>query len=242
MCGRFENIAKDEELKREFEKYIGFLNIDYDLDELLKTENIAPTDNVKVITFNKDENVFNLQVMKWGIQSKIYDQARKAKGLDPYIMKPTFNSRIETCTKPGSWKVAFDTYRCLFPMTAFYEWTGPKENRVGQRISLKDNQIFFAGGLAASGEVNILSASIITCEPNSFMSVVHNRMPVIFQYANAGAYLQSKEDNSAGICVPLDEEIKMNIEVAKILAKPAPLPKAKSKPKPKQEEQADLFG
>jgi putative SOS response-associated peptidase YedK len=238
MCGRFEYKASDEELIEEFEKLFGHLGIAYDLDEDLKTENIAPTDKVKIITFDNKDNVFKLQTMKWGIQSSIFDETRKAKGLDPEIIKPTFNSRIETCTKPGKWQDIFKTSRCLFPMTAFYEWTGEKGSKIAQRISLSENYIFYSGGLIAPGIDNELSASIITCEPNSFMKPVHNRMPVILPTNNAGAYLQANSGVAAGICVPLDNSIKIRIEVAEILAKTTLKPIAK----PKEEDNLSLFG
>ena len=104
MCGRYENAADDAALQAEFEKHIGELNIAYDLDEVLKdlktdslrTENIAPTNLVKVITFDKNENVFKLELKKWGIRSQVYDPSRAAKGKDPMIEKDIFNSKIET--------------------------------------------------------------------------------------------------------------------------------------------------
>ncbi|MEO8512775.1 MAG: SOS response-associated peptidase family protein [Ignavibacteria bacterium] len=223
MCGRYENAADDAELQKEFEKYIGELNIAYDLDEVLKdlksdifrTENIAPTNLVKVITFDKENNVFKLKLMKWGIKSQVFDPSRAAKGKDPMIEKDIFNSKIETILKKGSkWKKIFDENRCIFPMTAFYEWTGIKGSKVPQRITIQRTPIFFAGGVIKQGIDKKESASIITCEPNTFMSSIHTRMPVLFKTEKAGEFLSSPNDIACSVCEPLDDGTKMKLEKA----------------------------
>jgi putative SOS response-associated peptidase YedK len=217
MCGRYENAADDAELQKEFEKHIGHLDIAYDLDEVLKEENIAPTNNIKIIRFDPESNLFKLEVVKWGIKSKIFDPSRQAKGKDPFIEKDIFNSKIETVSKKGSkWKKFFSENRCIFPMTAFYEWTGGKGKKVPHRISIQRNNIFFAGGLIAEGIDKKESGSIITCEPNSFMKPIHTRMPVLFKTKEAGEFLRAVDDAAVKMCEPLDDDIKMKLENADI--------------------------
>ncbi len=217
MCGRYENAADDEELRKEFEKHVGELDISYNIDEILKTENIAPTNRVKVITFDKENNVFRLKVIKWGIKSKVFDPSRQAKGKDPFIEKDIFNSKIETIAKKGSkWKKYFTENRCIFPMTAFYEWTGEKGSKVPQRISISRTPVFFAGGIISEGTDKAESASIITCGPNSFMQSIHSRMPVLFKTEDAGKFLEAKEDAAIDMSCPLGDNIKMKLEKAKL--------------------------
>ncbi|MEO8666703.1 MAG: SOS response-associated peptidase family protein, partial [Ignavibacteria bacterium] len=123
MCGRYENASNMEELDTIFSKYIGKLHIDYDIDEVLKDENIAPTDRIKVIVL--EDNVFKVKVMKWGIRTKIFDPKRKVKGLEPEFERDVFNTRTETVINPGrpnEWQIAFENQKCLIPLTAFYEW------------------------------------------------------------------------------------------------------------------------
>jgi putative SOS response-associated peptidase YedK len=211
MCGRYENAADDAELKEEFKKHIGELDIDYDIDQVLYTENIAPTNIVKIIQFDKIDNVFKLRTIKWGIKTKIKDPARIAKGKDPFIMKDIFNSRIETISKKGSNYMKYmRENRCIFPMTAFYEWTGEKGKKTAQRIALDKSKIFYAGGIVASGIDDIESASIITSDPNTYMKTIHNRMPVLMTINEAGDFLRGPEDLALSLSVPLDNSIKMN--------------------------------
>lgn len=213
MCGRYENAADNEELKKEFEKHIGELDIAYNIEEVLYTENIAPTDRVKIITFDNKDNVFRLKTIKWGIKTKVFDQTRQAKGKDPYFDKDVFNSKIETIKVKGSkWMEYMKNNRCIFPMTAFYEWTGEKGSKIPQRITIDDSKIFFAGGIIAKGTDNTESASIITCEPNTFMKPIHNRMPVLLKTKEAGEFLRAREDAAGSMSVPLDEGIKMYYE------------------------------
>ena len=49
MCGRYENASSNEELQEIFSKYAGTLDIAYDIEDILKEQNIAPTNFVKVI-------------------------------------------------------------------------------------------------------------------------------------------------------------------------------------------------
>ena len=214
MCGRYENASSNEELQEIFSKYAGTLDIAYNLDDILKEENIAPTNKVKVIVF--EENVFKMKIMKWGIRSRIFDPSRSSKGLDPNIEKDIFNSKIETLIKSSRWKKFFSNTRCLFPMTAFYEWVPAEGKKIPQRISLSKEKIFFAAGIFSEKDIKSdVSSSIITCEPNKFMKKIHSRMPVIVTPADAANFL-TDEDAARQICEPLDDKIKMAIEKADI--------------------------
>ena len=216
MCGRFENMAKNEELRQEFEKYFGNLLIDYDLKESLKFENIAPTNTVRVITFDGEDNVFKLQTMKWGIKSSVFDPKLQAAGKDPMKEKDIFNSKIETIVKKGSkWKKFMKDTRCIFPMTAFYEWPVSMDKKP-QRITIQRKKLFFAGGIYTEGIDKKTSASIVTCEVNAFMKPLHHRMPLLFKTDIAGEFLRANEEVAASMCIPLDNEIKMKLEKANI--------------------------
>lgn len=214
MCGRYENASSNEELQELFSKYSGTLDIAYDIDDILKEQNIAPTNLVKVIVL--EDNVFRLKVMKWGMRTKIFDPSRIPKGLDPNIEKDIFNSKIETLTKSSRWKKYLAGSRCIFPMTAFYEWIPKNGKKKALRISLKKEKIFFSGGIYTGKDVKgDESSSIITCEPNKFMKEVHSRMPVLIKPGNASAFLES-HDAAASLCRPLDDSEKMQMEEADI--------------------------
>jgi len=213
MCGRFEFKTKKDDLEEIFRKYIGKIKMDYDISEVLKEENIAPTDRIRIIVHEDDQ--YKVKVMKWAIKTKVMDYSRKDK--EPYIEKDIFNSRIETLKKSPAWKKLLEENRCLVPMTAFYEWIPKEGKKEPQRINIEQQEIFFAGGIFEKKDLKgESSASIITCEPNEFMKPIHNRMPVLFKAEKAVNYLTAPKDVVASLCDPLDDEIKMESEKAKI--------------------------
>jgi putative SOS response-associated peptidase YedK len=217
MCGRFEFKTKKDDLEKIFRKHIGNLHIDYDIDEVLKEENIAPTNRIRVIVLDKGE--YKVRVLKWAIRTRIFDPSKKGKeGVDPFIEKDMFNNRIETLKKSAKWKKLLEDHRCLVPMSAFYEWQnkgGPKKEP--QRITIDKEKMFFAGGIIQpSDERGEEGASIITCEPNTFMKPIHNRMPVLFEVKKAEDFLTAPKDVVASLCEPLDNSEAMVLEKAKI--------------------------
>lgn len=215
MCGRFENAVNKEELDAIFSKYIGKLHIDYDIDELLKEEDIAPTDRIRVIIL--DEGVYKVKVMKWAIRTLVYDPSRKSKGKDPYIEKDIFNSKIETISKSESWKPLFQNNRCLIPMTAFYEWPVIDGLKRPKRISIENQNCFFTAGIYKEKDIRgQLGASVITCMPNAFMKTIHPRMPLIFTAEVAGNYLNLPFEAVHSISKPLEDYVSMEMDDAKI--------------------------
>src|SRR4030095_2452536 len=220
MCGRFEFKATGNELQDDFNRYHEILDITRVHEaKALYTQNIAPTDPLKIITFNKNDNVFQLQVLKWGIKSIV-------KLPDKKIEKDVFNSKIETISnKQGTWFKYMSSARCLVPMTAFYEWIpGNGSKKIPQRIIIDDSPIFYAGGIIGLGIDELESSSIITCEPNSFMKPIHNRMPVLFKTGNAADFLKAPVDVAISMSQPFDDNIKMSNSTA-ILEKNIPVSK-----------------
>jgi len=242
MCGRYENAANKEELDSIFSQYIGKLHIDYDIDEVLKDENIAPTDRIRVILM--EDNVYKVKTMKWGVRTKIFDPKRKAKGLDPEFERDVFNTRTDTVinpARPNEWQSAFVDQKCLIPLTAFYEW--PQYNKKEPlRISLENEKIFFTGGFYKKDLKGETGATILTCDPNKYISPLHNRMPVIFTPDEAGAYLNLPHESACSMCVTLNDSVKMHSEVAEVLIKKTePLKKKAAPLKEKPEEPLSLF-
>jgi putative SOS response-associated peptidase YedK len=218
MCGRFE-LKADKEYVEKIITTRGRkkVNPDYDPNIVLKTENIAPTDNIIVIVRKDDE--YRLKIMKWAIRSKVYDPSKqKLPEPERYIERDIFNSRIETIKKSYDWKQLFNNNRCIIPMTAFYEWIPVQGKKIPQRIFIDEEDLFFAGGIYTPGDLrNETGASIITCDPNVFMKPVHNRMPVLFESTElAFNFLTSPKEAAIEMCQPLDNNIKLEMQPAMI--------------------------
>jgi putative SOS response-associated peptidase YedK len=216
MCGRFEFKTNIDDLEKYFRKHIGKLHIDYDPDTTYKLENIAPTDLIHTIVLVNGE--YKVLSMKWAIRSRVLDHSKKnVPGQEPYIEKDIFNSRIETVKISPQWKSLIQNYRCIVPMTAFYEWVPANGKKKPLRIYIENEDIFFAGGIYVPQDLKKQTgASILTCEPNKFMKEIHNRMPVLFTSIEASSYLNAPKDTVAALCEPLDDNVRLISENAKI--------------------------
>jgi putative SOS response-associated peptidase YedK len=100
------------------------------------------------------------------------------------------NARAETLATAPAFRAAYRKRRCLVPVNAFYEWSGPAGQRIKWRIGLRDEPLFALGGLwewwkdPASGE-GVETYTIVTTDANTLLAPIHDRMPVI---VSAGRY------------------------------------------------------
>jgi putative SOS response-associated peptidase YedK len=118
------------------------------------------------------------KMMRWGL---LPHWARDEK-----LSFSTFNARSEDFrTKPAfrdTWKRG---QRCLVITDGFYEWKKLNgKDKHPYAIAMADGGQMVMAGLWASwrspisGE-QILSCTILTCDPNNAMAELHDRMPVI---------------------------------------------------------------
>ncbi len=200
MCGRFENKVNENIFIQLFKE----MNIDLIVDDSIKKnkkENIAPTDKIYAIRLLK--GVFTLSLLNWGI---------KFKEDSPLI----FNSRIETIKEKKYWFTLFDKYRCIVPMSGFYEWKKEGTRKIPHRIYLPGQEIFFVPALYYTDKQNNLYTSLITTVPNNFIKSIHHRMPVILDMKTASDYLQNDANRNLELCVPLNDSISMDAEIVKL--------------------------
>ncbi|NHJ84446.1 MAG: SOS response-associated peptidase [Asgard group archaeon] len=178
----------------------------FQLEEFLELDpqyNIAPGQNVYavrgiVIRDEQQRTASTLRVAKevvplrWGL---IPFWAK-----DPSIGFKLINSRSETVAEKPSFKASFKSRRCLIPTDGFYEWKKTKEgDKKPYFIQMKDEQPFAFAGIwdkwKDSEGSKIESFSILTTEPNSVMTPIHNRMPVIIPPKNFDIWLNPEIDD-----------------------------------------------
>jgi putative SOS response-associated peptidase YedK len=170
MCGRSSLTKTEKELEARFQAT--FYSEDLERYNPLPNFNVAPTQMHPVIT-NLDPK--HLQFFKWGL---IPFWAKDIK-----IGYKMINARKETLLEKSTFKNAVKKKRCIVPFDGFYEWKKIGNKKIPFRIGIKDEEIFCIAGLwerwnnPEGGE--IYSFTLITQEPNEFMSKIHNRMPAI---------------------------------------------------------------
>lgn len=137
--------------------------------------NIAPTQTVLTVRREQGQKVRRFTKMRWGLIP------HWAKGVS--IGTRTLNARSETVTKTPAFRDSILTKRCLIPADGFYEWRAM--GRVMQPFCFEvgEGDVFALAGLwdewrSPDGKV-IESCTILTTTPNSLVSDMHDRMPVI---------------------------------------------------------------
>lgn len=115
--------------------------------------------------------------------------AKDAEGLSPLI-----NARAETAPESPVFRNAFKSRRCVVPVSGFYEWKKAAAGKQPMYITRADGRIMLLAGLWESWRrpndtVPLETMTILTTEPNTFMSEIHHRMPVVLDPGVTTAWL-----------------------------------------------------
>jgi putative SOS response-associated peptidase YedK len=137
--------------------------------------NVAPTDPILGVSERNGERT--LRGYRWGL---VPNWAK-----NPADVKGTFNARAETVATKPMFRSAFQRWRILVPVDAFYEWQrlGPKEKQPYAFRRADGEPVVFAGlrewWRDAEG-VELHTATIITTYAGPDMPI-HNRQPVVLE-------------------------------------------------------------
>jgi putative SOS response-associated peptidase YedK len=177
MCGRFAFYDADK-LQSRFETEN---KLNYQ-----PSYNIAPGALTPVIIRQSpNQAVF----MKWGL---IPFWAK-----DPQIGYKMINARAEDIQNKPSFRRPIRSQRCLIPANGFYEWS--LEHRP-YYCYLKNQDILAFAGLydlwIDAEDKQIHSYTIVTCQPNSLIGQIHDRMPVILEKNNESIWINPTTDLS----------------------------------------------
>jgi len=169
MCGRFTLTADPAELQDAFPEFS--LPAQY-----APRFNIAPTQPILAVA---NDGRRRMDFFAWGL---IPTWAK-----DPSIGSRMINARAETLAEKPSFRGPLKYKRCLILTDGFFEWkaTPGEKTKTPYFIRLASGKPFAFAGLwdewhSPDGS-QVCSATIITTEPNSLISQLHNRMPVILR-------------------------------------------------------------
>ena len=114
MCGRFVNITKIDQIKKNFN-----IQESINIYEDIISYNISPSNIVNVVFKNKH---LNIEKMSWGIKflNKINQE---------FIT--VINSRLETIKEKMLFKESFLKKRCLIPANGYFEWKNNNGIKLG---------------------------------------------------------------------------------------------------------------
>ncbi|MBL7811811.1 MAG: SOS response-associated peptidase [Bacteroidetes bacterium] len=155
----------------------------------------------------------HMTTMHWGlIPGWVKDEKQALE-----MRKLTLNARGETMHTKPMFRHAFQRHRCLVPAAGFYEWRDFNKKKYPYYVFPANDDCFLFAGIfdvwtnRESGE-EISSYSIITCEANALMSVIHNsklRMPLILEDSDIQTWLHGTPDECLKLVKPYPDEHMM---------------------------------
>ena len=157
--------------------------------------NIAPTQDVAVITNTPADGGRTVEFCRWGLIPSWVK--------DPKIGSRMINARSETLSEKPSFRNAYKRRRCLVLADGYYEWVGVSGQKTKQPVYIrfKSQSPFAFAGLWEEWfdkdiDESIRSCTIITCPPNSMLERIHHRMPVILPADTHEQWLDPREQAS----------------------------------------------
>ena len=164
MCGRFAQILGKEELMKSFSAKTSEFSP-------IPRYNIAPGSDVVVIL--EEEGLRKITLRRWGL---VHSWASEGgRGM--------INARSETVLQKPTFRQSFIKRRCLIPASGFYEWKKGSEVNQPFFISAENLETLAFAGIwdnwrSPEGDC-WQSCAILTCEANSLLKPIHNRMTLV---------------------------------------------------------------
>jgi len=122
------------------------------------------------------------------------------------------NARAETVEEKKTFAKAFRNLRCLFPMSGFYEWDSNKQKflfKVGEKQTLYIAEFYRIHKTDAGLKTESI---IMTTKPNSSVSSVHDRMPLIVDRSHIEDWLNNLDFARTYLSADMPELKKMITE------------------------------
>jgi putative SOS response-associated peptidase YedK len=194
MCGRYDLSENPAAIRAKFAVP--------SVPDFAPNADVRPTDRSPIVRLNKARDGNECVLARWGlVPSWAKDLAFGTRCI---------NARAESLDRLPAFRAAYRARRCLVPVSAFYEWSGPKGRRVKWRIALKDESLFGLAGLwewwkDAAGGDPVQTYTIVTTTANTALAHLHDRMPVIVAQADYVRWLDPTRD-AADLLVPFPDE------------------------------------
>lgn len=117
------------------------------------------------------------------------DKAAERASLD--VQRPRRDGR-----RKADVSLCVQSRRCIIPASGFYEWTGERGAKTPHYFSSPSGAPLAFAGLWETwrdpeSDAQVDSATINVGSANEWMSRFHNRMPVILDWRDAGAWMAS---------------------------------------------------
>ena len=179
MCGRFTVLTYEEvaAVADAVERRLSPVR----LTPLSKPRDQAFPGSIISLISPSETGTLEISNAVWGFQTE-------------WSKRPIFNTRIESATgDTAMWREVVEQGRCIVPVATFFEphahETLPSP-RTGKPMKKPYEFADPAGApLLLAGVQTRGRCSIVTCEPNRWVTPIHNRMPLIMRFQEAETWL-----------------------------------------------------
>lgn len=179
MPGRYTLTASKQEIEDRFD--IGMPS------DWKPRYNIAPSQFAPIIT---NEQPRMATMARWGLVPSW--SSTQETGIK------MINARSETIVTKQAFKTLFKTRRCLILADGYFEWLELPGIKQPYFIHLHERRLFAFAGLwdtwtdKTTGS-EIITFTLITCEPNELIRPIHNRMGIIMHEKDEKKWLQEPD-------------------------------------------------
>jgi putative SOS response-associated peptidase YedK len=185
MCGRYDLSQNPAAIKAHFRVP--------EVPEFLASIDVRPTE-MKPIVRRARDGTRECVLARWGL---VPSWAKELKFGNRCI-----NARAEGVATTPAFRGAYARRHCLVPVNAFFEWSGPKGDRLKWRIRLKEAPLFALAGLwewwrDPATQQGVQTYTIITTAANDVIAPLHDRMPVIVAEPAYTRWLEAGADAAA---------------------------------------------
>lgn len=183
MCGRFTQLYTYAELHA-YWSFFGRPQHNFE-----PAYHIKPTQDIDVVV--SGASGLTLARMRWGLVPGWWKKTLKE-------VPATFNARSETVAEKPMFRSAFKARRCVIPASGWYEWMDTKTGKQPYYFVQADDGIAMIAGLWETWvnpetKSEVLSATMMITEPNTYVSQFHDRMPVLLTKPDAMSWLNGSK-------------------------------------------------
>jgi putative SOS response-associated peptidase YedK len=184
--------------------------------------NITPGSDILAVS--TENSLRKLTLYRWGYLPSWVGSSTK--------IKPVINAVSETVTQKKFFASAIKNSRCIVPMDGFYEWMSQLDTKrkIPYFIKAKDDLPLAVAGISSSITTNVDSkivkvttCAVLTCESNSLLKPIHDRMPVILSKKYWDLWLKNHELSASSlgeILRPADSECFTRVAVSSLVNNP----------------------
>lgn len=193
MCGRYALTSSPEVIAERFKLHWS--------PSVSAHYNIAPSQMIPVVRLPAQGR--ELAFLKWGLIPSWVK--------DPAIGARLINARAETIAEKPAFRNAYQRHHCLVPADSFYEWKAIGKRKQPYCIGMADHTLFGMAGLwehwqNSAGE-RVETVTIITTNANELVGQLHDRMSLIIQPGDYGAWLDASNPKGGELLKPFPSEL-----------------------------------